>query len=349
MTMTTRGIILPTHRGHFPAVIQFLKSYHRYNVDVAPIPVHVITSDEDETYALSKLVPKGIPVAITSIRSLLADYGLPNAQAKSFSIKDFANKYSYQSIKKIVGVIVSGFEQSLVLDSECLLLRPTSLDSMFERYFSSPFLFHSPINHPFLDRINRASASVIGVADPDVLSRWFFEYQGWFFERKAVNAFRQHVECVHGQDLFDVLVATPDVFETISYNLFLYTHQKRFAAYRFLPVEEVIQASLGNRSESYLCSYTGAHGVIEHLLAGLTAENLEGLRHVVERFSLAMFRWEKSSYEHYWLVRRLLADCPTLTMLVCSENALAFNSFTFWAKLLIRRIYDIAFRRGRRS
>jgi hypothetical protein len=296
----------------------------------------VITSDDKETLDLACLLPNGIPATVISIRKLLADYGIAIKKANAFSVNDFDNKYSYQSIKKIVSVISLQFKHSLVLDSECLLLRSTSFQRVFDQYFSSPILFHSQIKHPFLDRINRASASVIKANDDFVLSRWIFEYQAWFFDRDMTDAFRHHVQAIHGQDLFDVLVQTPDVFETISYNWFIYLNRHQYPTYKFVSIEDAITDCLGGKADQYLASYTNPHGIVEHFIEGLTSDNFEGLRCFVEQYRLSMFRWEPSSDVHYWLVRKFMRQCPSLAIVACSEHAQRLASQSFFIKQCIK-------------
>jgi hypothetical protein len=349
----TRGIVIPTYVVHFPAVLRFLESARRFIRDDPRVPIRVVTSDAEETELLNRQLaqPDRDCVRVVSIRDLLREYGY--AGAESFSVKQFENKFSYQSIKKILGVIQFDFDQTLLLDSECLVFAPVSLNEVFASYFASPVLFHSAIRHPMLERVNRASASVIGENSAEVLSRWIFEYQGWFFEKSAVTAFRDHVWATHGKDLIDVLVGTPDVFETISYNWFLYTHRDNYPKYRFVAAEEAVRQHLGESAEAFLADYENRpYGIVEHFLRGLKEENFEGLRSFVTQNDLRFFRWELWQDDHYWLVRRFLNMTPSLALLACSEDGPVLLSKSFrlrkWVRWLGRSALQLSGLRSRR-
>lgn len=343
----TRTIIVPTYKDHFPFAVRFLKNYCRRVRDRTPIPVHFITSDRDETAEFSHLIAQGGPgvrahVSVTSIRDLLDQFGYPKEAAAAFSVNTFTNKASYQSIKKIMGVIQLGYDQTLVLDCECFVYRPVSFHQIFDEYFAGPMVFHSEIRCSISDQVNRASLSVIGASEataPEIYRRWIFDYYGWFFEKDAVRQFQEHVENVHRKSLVDVLVETPDVFEIISYRWFLYLNRERFPRYRFLPAEDLIREYLGNAAEAYLGQYEDrGHGIVEGLFRGLSPEAFAGLGSFVNRYRLRFFRFDRSSDDQYHLVLRFLRTHPELAVMVSTTLGPELFSWNYWTRQSAKRI-----------
>ena len=340
--MLKRSVIIPTYPGHFSANEKFLGTLSRFGREPEGIIFRFILGHEEEARALSRLpaflrARERFDIAAVALPEVLRMAGAEPALIARATLERMGDRFSYQSLKKVAGLLAFAAEESLLLDSECRLLRPTSFHELFDRFFAAPVIFFSRQNAPRLAGVNDASLTLLS---PDGLEeahqRWIFEYQGWFYRRAALLAFAEHVREARGHSVLQALVETPNVYETISYNWFLYRHPEHFPGGRFVEAEEAMRAVFGEREgDAILRIFAGrACGIVEHLLAPLTLRRFRGYQRFIRRFGLQMLRVELGHAGYNLpLVWLFLRRTPEIRMLVCSDG---------WAGLsgIIRRNLD---------
>ena len=332
----TRAIVIPTWRGHFEANLRFLRSYAARAQYPQRIPVRFVVSNPAEAAELRARFAAEpalgvVNIEIHAIPDILQRHGVDPSQAQAFRVENFENKYSYQSIKKLYGVLDSAADQVLVLDSEAYLWTPTDLDELFDRYFAAPFVFVSSTDNEFLRLVNRSSLLLVDPAlgRPDLLHRWVFEYPAWFFEKKTLAEFIAEIARQHGRPVFEVLSRSSNVFEVIGYYWFIYLHREAYPAYRFWEVAPLLEEALGPApAADFLALFRGRpHGILEHYLFGLTESNFENLSALIQRLGLHFVRIESfHAGGNMALVRRFIRHNPTIRVFACSDSLSAFIS-----------------------
>jgi len=311
-----RKIIIPTWQGHFLNAFSLVKSYENNVLDREKITLCFVTSNEEETRSLEKII--GSKYEIHDILSLIKKTNLNYTGDLYKETAVISNKHPYQAIKKLFALKTVEYDQALLMDCEANFIKKIKIGDLFDEYFSNPFVFYSKITNS-LRNINDSSIRVI---DPDnkVLQEeknyWCFEYHGWFVEKNIFNSFFSHIEEVWKKDVLSVTKSPPtEFFEIISYYWFI----KKFTDknYKFISIEDSV-TSIMKKYELFLNRFSNRHcGIIEFMMRALDEEIYEDLKTFIIKNNLKITRIENNF--NLEIVKKIIRETD-ISIIACSED-----------------------------
>lgn len=339
-----KGLVIPTYAGHFDKNILFLKSMIKNVNDIENIIIRFVTSNDEESQSLKAETDKlKINVDIISIVEILSQINIPKQESENLlsicgKLGARQAKYSYQAIKKIYGTRHLDAEETLILDSECLVIKPTSISYLFDNYFKNPFVFitsqfSNEYSSPGGNRFNQQSLKVIDkdLSNKDLVNKWVWEYQGWFIKKHILDDFFNFAENHHGCSMYEILKNNRNIWEIVSYWWFIYLNNEKYKEYRFLDGKKEIKKLFSDNLlfEKYIKKYhLKGHGIIEHLLLGLEEDNYDDLTGFISNFSLNLIRFEEwHANGNIYLQKQLVDQCDSVKLVVCSESAYKYWKF----------------------
>ena len=346
MVHIERGIIIPTFKDHFNKNITFLKSVRKNISDAKETHIRFITSNESETSELLNLFQQSAVIDmadVVSLPSMLSEYQVSKKESRDLlsicsKLGQRQKKYSYQAIKKLYGVKHLDAKETLVLDSECIVIKKTSFKELFSNYLNNPIVFisnqcASDYDSPGGNRFNEQALKFVDkdLSSSHLIRKWLWEYQGWFFQKDIVNDFFNFVENHHGMSAYEFMRDNRNIWEAVSYWWFIYLRQDKYSYYRFLNAEDEIKSVFSNEEKSikYLNEYLNRdHGIVEFLPFALTDNNFKEIKSFYDKFNLNFIRIEPyNAYGDIEIQKRLINECESIKLIVCSEHANKHWSF----------------------
>lgn len=188
-----RCIVTPTYSKHFPYIEQYLKSFDRYLTDKGfPICFIVDRSDFADLKQIADRYSGKLNIQIIAYEDVLQSMGI---DCSSADLLQKLGRLSFQTIKKYYSALYLGCEQFLVLDSESIMIRETSMGALFDRFFSAPNFFVSRVSDrpkAFQEKFTYGfmlSASKITTYPTEY---WTLESYNWFLELRILKKMIQH-------------------------------------------------------------------------------------------------------------------------------------------------------------
>jgi hypothetical protein len=189
-------IVISTYAGHKEQVRRFLASNEKFNKDFRDCPITLILSESDMP-AFSELVD-GFPASKPQIRLLCIDELMMRyfSWNPSTNILESFGRATFQSLKKLIGMLHARASVSLLLDSESYFVRPCGLKVLVAEFMAHPFVFMSREFDNDAQRraislansILGAEGSAEGQAVSEELLGIIIAYQ-WIFPTTAVQDF----------------------------------------------------------------------------------------------------------------------------------------------------------------
>ena len=322
-----RKIIIPTWRGHFRNCAMLAESFNKYVHDKDTISLCFVASDEIETNELKSII--GGEFEITNLKTLMLDAGYTGGN-DICSTKTINQKHPYQAIKKYVALWMIKYDQCLLMDSDSVFIKPTNLGDIFDEYFDDPFVFYSSIASmcrfnsnigQLISGITENSIDIIGHNKDEELSieehgLWFFEYYGWFVDKKIFNSFVTHIENIHGKHPIDVMkYANNEFFEIIGYYFYI---RRMGCGHRFLDFEKELEKFVGSNINNFY--HTPSHMVgCEFLLYGVTEETSEAVCAFINHYKLRLLRLQ-NNFPRLSLSRSIAYKTNTNILASCTDS-----------------------------
>ena len=183
-----RCVITPTYKNHFPFIERYLASFDLYLLD-RDFPIYFVVNRSDETGLEALLAPYRASLNITVLlfEDILARQGITESPDQ---ILTQIGRLSFQTIKKFFSALYIGAEQFLVLDSESIMIAPTNMNNLFNRYFSMPEFFLSTVgDRPRKFRKGFTYSFITSASElthyPPVY--WPLESYNWFLELRILK------------------------------------------------------------------------------------------------------------------------------------------------------------------
>lgn len=298
MSERRRVIITPTFRPHFGFNRDFLHSYFQKATDAAQIPVHFVVGREEvvDLTTITEEFP-ALDVHVHALEDLLAQEG---HDLDAGELLTEIGKFAFQAVKKLYALKVLEYDQALIMDSESLLLRATSMATLFDEYFVDPVIYYSDLDHrsdswygSLSDTVTGNAATLLGTDYP---RRYLLEYYGWFYDKALVEGM---FAAMPGGDLLGTMRSRlgrqKAVFESVLYYTYLLTVPDSHD-HRFVSVNELLREHLGAaRYADYIANFRGrweAFGIFEYLSKEVTDENVEALLGMFRQQRLRFYRSE---------------------------------------------------------
>lgn len=287
------GIIIPTYIDHFKHVVRFLESVRENCTDYSDFNICFITSKHEMVHLIELISeycttqPK-LKVSVTTLEFLIKRmYG---ETVDENWLLETVGKYNFQSAKKILGVRYFDHDYSLVLDSECLMIRPCSIKDIFENYLKTKRVFYTDNSDVFpesMERVTKSSLSFIREVDR-FKPYYMFEHDSWIFEKQIVSDMFTHIEA-QGKTFYQLLFESKLLFEVVMYYWYIYFNNKY--GYQFVDATALIKSYLGEHYEKHH-NYMNKIGFtdMEYICFGLSPNNLDCFSKMYEDYSLNFFR-----------------------------------------------------------
>lgn len=321
------SIITPTFSGHFPNVGIYLKSFAKYAVKEGDWQI-VFTISADEKDAFDELIApytKTLPIKVILFEDLLKTFGIDMAPEELLRLY---GKFSFQTLKKFYTMLSLDSRHSLVLDSETELVRPTSVNALFDRFFADPFISYSTFD--IRQRVSTFTKNV--VANRNYIFKthdkhWFLENFVWFYDKQILtDLFAEHGSPI---DIVEKIRLTNNpgrqecgIFEIDLYQSYVYLHRDKYR-YRAIDVERFLDDLSEAERSKYLVNWTnkfqGNCGLMEHALMLLTQTNVDVLAKHFCDAGFFIIRCEKSSFRTCKLQARFL-DAVRPNVLAASQE-----------------------------
>ena len=289
-------IITPTYKPHFKYIKKYLQSFDKFVVDKDKIAI-VFTVDTDEINDLKQLIEPFISkvnIVCMDFNKILQDN---HVYMSSSDVLTKYGKYSFQSLKKIYTMLSIDADKFLVLDSETIWIKPTSMEELFQTYFKKPTIWGSYVNrkqlNPFLCNLQDNMAYIY---DFDV-NFWFLENFMWFYDKKIlINLFDEYGSPF---DLVDKVFKNKykdGIFEILLYYNYILKNLERYN-YSFINVVDYAKNNLeaqvwDNYYFNWMEKFGGCCGVLEHTMALVNKENVVDFANLFKKLGFNIIRSE---------------------------------------------------------
>lgn len=329
------NIITPTFAGHFPNVEIYLKSFAEY-AEREPGWQIVFTISAEEKEAFLKLLEpyeESLPIKVVIFEDLLEQFGIDLSPEELLRLY---GKFSFQTLKKFYTMLSLEGRRSLVLDSETELVRPVSVNALFERFFADPFISCSSLG--IRTRISSFTKNV--VANRNLIfgtddDHWFLENFVWFYDKTILaDLFERHGTPF---EIVDRIRRTGNparkecgIFEIDLYQSFIYINNAKYG-YRIVDVERFLDGLGDAERTKYLSDWTkkfdGNCGLVEHALMLLTQENAGALAHCFKESRFDIIRCESSTFRNCRLQKRFLDDVRPCILAASQDHFFGISDF----------------------
>ena len=337
-------VITPTYRGHFPHIKKYLQSFDRYLEDRDFPLFFIISRDEVSDFERVTAGFAGrLNINVLILEDLLKSRGITR---ESDDLLRSFGRFSFQTMKKLEAALHIGAERFLILDSESMLVRPTNMKSLFDRFFAKPFIVRSAVgdrrrtyrltaSYQFLQTINR----ILGRND-DV---WLLESFHWFYELRILKDLVRD----HGRPL-DIIsrLENPEpgreresVLEILLYYHYLYGKAASYG-YAVLDFHELFTRYLDDIAyfefvDDLQKSKFWMSGFLESIFYGVTRKNYRQISRMFTEHNFSVIRSQTLSHNFVWM-RRLIKASGVHILASDQNNCVGVNfSVKFYVRLMV--------------
>ncbi len=313
--------VIPTYEPHFGFVSKLVGSIARFASDPEQLAIRIVVEEQNRHFVESLAMEwPALGISCTTTETILDDFGI-GVSAGAFLAE--AGKFTFQSIKKIGGILASGTDWVLVMDSESLFTKPFSIRVLLEDYASRKYVFFSQAadRHPHwcnsLAETVTQNASLLLGGQPD---KWLMEYYHWFYEtavwRDLVQTLKRSGALrtwLHG-DLKE------GVFENILYYQFVSINPQY--GYRLIDVSAELKRYLPERMAGRLDSAPkgrlGIVGLLEYIASLISVDEFHDLARFFDAYRLPFLRLEPSAFDARILTA--IDDLPSVCAITSSHR-----------------------------
>ena len=216
-------IVTPTFEGHYEQFARLVDSVREHCRD-PQLLTYVVVVEHANVKRFSRLFASNEPFAwrIVTTEEALIQFGVDETPA---AFLKRAGKFTFQTLKKFVGLYGARTRWSLVLDSETLFLNPFSVAELVDDYRHRRYVFYSRTGPRGADwngstghAVLQCCAAALSVKATD---RWYMEYFHWFYETtKLRDMVDNHLSNAFYADIWTGREERP-YFEVILYYMYL--------------------------------------------------------------------------------------------------------------------------------
>ncbi|WP_322091671.1 hypothetical protein [Paraburkholderia bannensis] len=285
-------IVAASYEAHHKQFRDLISSIERYCVDAEKLQIVVVLEQANVDLFRDAIERSKVRVSVVTTEEVLRQFGLSDSPVRFLQT---AGKFTFQSIKKIGGLLAARSEWSVVLDSETIFIKSFRIEEIVKKYSERKYIFYSRTTRRGggweggeVDRVTRQCERLLGASAGD---RGYMELNTWFYETsKVVELFS--VLSTNLNDFLRNPSPQNSIFENVLYYIFLannYSHE-----YCFLEFEaewkKLVPAEISGRYDlgKPLLSFLGA----DHVTYTFRAEDVAAVSGFFEKFDLPFLRVE---------------------------------------------------------
>lgn len=326
-------IITPTYRDHFHYIKRYLKSFNKYTTDKDKynIVFTISRSEKEEFFEIINNYKRDLNIDILFFEDLLTYY---NVKLPPDEIIKKYGRFTFQTLKKFYTMMYVDSEYFLVLDSESMVIRKTSISSLFEGFFKSPYIIGSNIDISRRHEIVNIIESNINFLLKTKCNIWFLEHFVWFYEKKILlNLIRESGEPIFMAEQiykknFELRVEKDikfGIFEILLYQNYLFKNHKKLK-YTYINLDNMLISKMGekkyeNYKNAFYERFKGHCGLIEQICLILSKSNYKIIGKILSQFHINIIRCEFTDVKNYKLQKKFLKIVHP-NILAASQNHL---------------------------
>lgn len=309
------AVITPTFKPHFAFIKKYLQSFKKYLKDPQDVHIYFVVSSE-EFLDIEETI-RGydeLNITILCFEDILRHFGIEETPN---SIMGKYEKFSFQTLKKLYTVLYIEERYSLILDSESMLVRETSVGELFDNYFQAPFISGSEIQGRFLSEFTHAVIQNIDDVLQTHVPFFFLENFVWFYDKSIlhnlVEEYGSPIEIVRDvaerntAQSFGRLVG---IFEIELYHAYIWLNRGRYN-YKFYNVSEIMRNALSDEQMTWYVrnhnrKFAGNCGLLERVMNMLNRSNINVLAQLVVSLNFNIIRCEQAYFKTYRLEKTFL-------------------------------------------
>lgn len=215
-------LVVPTYEKHFKQFCDLVASVRRYCVDRDNVKIIAIVESKNiPLFEKELLLGSVVDVSFLPTEEVLKDFSIERTP-KEFL--EASGKFTFQSIKKIGGLLKATTKWSIVLDSETIFFKKFSAMSLVRDYERKKYVFYTRTSRRgqgwpggLIENVTKQCGNLLDVSSGD---RSYMELIIWFFETEKVRELAQRVSR-NLRNLFDEPSVEKPIFENILYYLFI--------------------------------------------------------------------------------------------------------------------------------
>lgn len=322
------AILTPTYIGHFQFIEPYLKSFDTYVTDKINVKQYFIIN-EDESLEFEKIIKKypDIKIEVLYFEDLLKKFGINYTPSQLYEKFD---KFTYQTLKKLYGILHIPEQECLIIDSESMFIKETRVHDLFEQNRSRKTIFFTKLSNrqstaDFFYKLVKTHSRILEISDI-----WFLEHVNWFFEKKIIEDIIRHIGSPIDIALktYKIGVSIKDcdrhLFEGLLYYGWIYKNKEKYNDYTICDIDEELKANLSNEDlaeydRHFYKKFKGQAGRIEFALSLLNNHNINAFIGIYKRNNIQILRCETSTIQTY-LFQKELIDILDIKILSCSQN-----------------------------
>lgn len=329
------AIITPTFKDHFSFVEKYLQSFQKFLKDPEEVCFY-FTVSSDEIPSLREITNKfySLNIVILSFEEILARYGirdLPDHLLKKYG------KFSFQTLKKLYTVLYVKEQYSLILDSESMLVRKTSISELFKKFFKDPFISGSEIQERKLSEFTAAVNHNIDLVLETHIPYFFLENFVWFYDKKILQDLIEKygypieiVENVYRDSQVGSFARYVGIFEIELYHAFIWLHHREYR-YRFINISDIFRRNLSSPEiqqyqHRHDAKFEGNCGLLERVMDMLDKGNLKVLSDMVSGLNFNIIRCDHTTIGTYKLQKGFLDIVKPNILAASQDHVFGVNS-----------------------
>ena len=313
------AVITPTYKNHFPFVQRYLQSFVKYVADKDKISLYFIISknEKNDFDAIIRPYKNKCNINVLFCEDLFKQSGM------SLSADELLKKYgrfSFQTFKKLYAVLSIPEEKSLILDSESMWVRKTSMQRLFADFFAKPRIYGSILEPKYRTMVNfNQMVKNIDYLLGESCPYWFLENYMWFYEKKIVQdlvkQYGNPLDMAEKLRLKNLNMKIDEhilsgIFEITLYQNFIYFNLQKYK-YDFINMDELIKKYLSSREvdvfkSSFYKKLRGGCGLTEHVCLFLKKNNVKNLAQLFKDLQIKILRCDRTDAKLYPLQKKFL-------------------------------------------
>lgn len=178
------SIVIPSYLGHIRHIERFLISNAKHNKDIDNTNIYIIISYEEKEIFTS-VTSKFKNVHILIFKDLMLKYFDINIENETTFLLEIGS-FSFQSLKKLVGMLDCKDETIFIVDSETYFIRDCEVISECNK--TETVLYSKILNNDFQEKACDITKKILELDYDPPLTGYVFSYQ-WIFKKIDVQNF----------------------------------------------------------------------------------------------------------------------------------------------------------------
>lgn len=328
------SIITPTYRGHFKYIERYLKSINKYLLDKRDISfIFTISKDEEKEFnQIIKPYTNNLNIEVLIFEDLLSHFNIP--KSPNLLLEKY-KKFSFQTLKKFYTMLYSNSDYFLVLDSESMFVKSTTIKKYFENFIKNPFITASDLSEIQVDNFKEGVIENINSLIGKQSNKWFLENFVWFYDKRILNdmfsSLGQPIDIVNKiYKNGNSINIESGVFEIELYQEFIYCNNTKYQ-YQFLDINNIMKKNLNEKSyqeyyNKYINKYGGGYGLAEMAMMLLTEDNVEPLANIFKNNNFNIIRCDSTNIKNYRLQTKFLDIVQPNILAASQDHAFGVNN-----------------------